>query len=852
MKFNFKKSAFALLMGVAAASAPAQVANCAIELQPGGSVTCGPICELNGKKSYSVQFWMAPAQWTEGSVIYSRGDAFSAKLGTPGSVVFNSGASQITATHAALEAGKWAQLTLMVNEGLATVLVNGESAGNGVLDAIPVADGMEFTIGGGTFSGRVDELRLWQANLTTSYFDYFINNTINKHNPQWDDLVAYYKMDMDGCPNLVDYKGIETPQQRFTNHGVMSDTGVKRVKVDDNNGLRYIINSAYTANERFFDRAIPVEQYRLSNDLIILGIQSLSDGHLKLCTPNHHLEKVEGATWLAEFEGRKGVVSLDGNGKLTAPVGVLAPNSTDLYTFEVWVYVDQWVPGSYIVRKTNSDLSKGFALRLGDEEKNVELWMNGNKYVFVEKTMVVGSWVHVAVTPYGKSSIADNFSLYLNGSAKSAKKDLSSVTDYSMIPDGVDDVQLTLGEGFKGKLDNVIVWNYKFDRNAITGHMNNPPFVPVVPNLGSYQYQRCDAFWAFDKKDNPGYSWHSQDEWLALMKIPYEGYRGYQIRISVKSHNGWQTTISNAENRKRFAADLAVLSEPYDGVELDLEWMDGKQTALGLLAREIRAALPEGKSFFISCHQYGAYQFPHEDMQYVDGFTFQQYGPQKTHFLWNTFKNGCTNFINYGFERGKIMTSYATTTSKGFGSGADTPIKGVRDGFLEGDYEPNDSEEYGEAGGYNYWFTGPTQTYRRAKYTMDEGLQGIFYWDMGNDVPVEHKYNLAKWASYGVNANLDRDITEVDIRRGDNTGVGSVTVAAPRLVARANGDILTVGISDGTPVELLEIFTPSGVMVMQVENPGQEVVITALSSGIYLMRAVANDGAAYSAKITKH
>ena len=49
----------------------------------------------------------------------------------------------------------------------------------------------------------------------------------------------------------------------------------------------------------------------------------------------------------------------------------------------------------------------------------------------------------------------------------------------------------------------------------------------------------------------------------------------------------------------------------------------------------------------------------------------------------------------------------------------------------------------------------------RAKYCVDNLMQGIFYWDMGNDVKPDHKYSLAKACSYGLNSNVDSLVTNV-------------------------------------------------------------------------------------------
>lgn len=159
----------------------------------------------------------------------------AAQLGKTGEILFKSGGTSLSASSAALVPGNWVQYTLVCDNGRATAMINGAEAASGQLAAIP-ADAGEFTIGGG-YSGRIDEIRLWKAVLADRY-DRFIFNTINRWNPQWDDLHVYYKMDQDGCANLVDYKVIEAAEApEFNNHGIMSASGVRRVSAADNTAM---------------------------------------------------------------------------------------------------------------------------------------------------------------------------------------------------------------------------------------------------------------------------------------------------------------------------------------------------------------------------------------------------------------------------------------------------------------------------------------------------------------------------------------------------------------------------------------------------------------------------------------
>ena len=756
----------ALLSGLCAYS---QVKNYCIRLTSGGSVDCGQMSELDEASSFTLQFWMNADSWKSGATLFSRGEGLKVEQAAAKTLDITLGTKKISVNADGLVAGTWAQVTILCDKGSVKVFVNKKQVKTTTGVVLPTDDA-PFLIGGGDYAGRIDEVRVWNAALSSEY-DYFFSNTLNKWVPQIDNLVAYFKMDQELCPNLVDYKVLFVPSA-YNHHGVFSASGVQREEVKDNAGLPYLLCGAYTNNARFFDRGVNQDQYLLANDIIMLGIQSYSDGHLKYLSPNDHATVTRGE-YLGEYEGRSGVLSLGGDGSLECPGDVFDPpldangKATTGYTFETWLYLEKWTDGGYIFRRETADGKHGFSIRLGDEEKkHVIVRVNGNEFVNIN-SMPVGEWVHFAVTANAGGTVRTTFMFTYNGKDKWANATQSGTsTDYT--PTGMDNEKAYIGEGLTAKFDNTVLWIQRFDLTALAGHMNVIPMPAIGKEVTADLMRNGMAFYTFDRADNMGWDSYSQDEWRDIIRSAYEGYRGYQLRISVQGHTGWQNTIANASRRKIFAQDLAALSEGYDGVELDLEWMDGTQTNLGLLADEIVKALPDGKVFMISHHQYGAYQFPKDKIAEVDGFTFQQYGPQMSWFNYNTFVSGANAFVNYGYPKNKIYLSYSTTTSGAYnasGAQISNVITGVRNGLLDGNYtpDPNGAYEKAEYNGNYYYLQGPRQVYLRAKYCVDNQMQGIFYWDMGNDVKPTHKYSLAKACNYALSSNVDSLVTEVTV-----------------------------------------------------------------------------------------
>lgn len=840
-----------------AQTAGAVAVNKALLLGPDATVHCGAMARLSGATDYTLQFWMCPDSWTQGATLFTLGNGGTVSLGADNTLVFDLGGQQTTLRHSDIAVGQWAQITLIREGSTVKTFVNGTRRSNsGALGTLPEMTA-EFVIGGG-YSGRIDEVRLWNAALRAD-FNYFVNNTINRWTPQRANLVAYYKFDQRNCPGAaVEYSSLWPGfDQPYTNHGRL-EGNVSKVDASDNTRMPYLINGAYTANERFFDRIVKEDQYLLSNDLIILGIQSYPDGHLRNVNPDNHGTLQGSAALLDSFEGRSGVLSLDGQGWMSAPAGTLNPAvaSTGVtnsgYTLETWLYIEQWVEGAYIFCKENADHSQGLSVRLGSADTHqIIVRCNGKDYVQQKRgandpELLPGKWMHLGITPGLGSAGRNAFAFTVDGKTGGANASLSS-SEVDYTPKGVDDIQPVIGQGFVGKIDEFAVWDVTLGLSDIVAHGNEMPLPAIGKSRNTELLMLGNAFYKFDNPERPGFSSLSQENWKLIMQQAYAGHDGYEIRISVKSHNGWESTIANSAKRKIFAQDLARLSEPYDGVELDLEWMYGTQTYLGLLAKDIREVLPEGKSLMISCHNV-AYGFPKDKMQYVDGFTFQQYGPQREHSYFSHFKSMCQAFQGYGFENHKIIGSYATTTSMGYtGDTRKVDIIGVKDGLMEEGFVPQEEVDKGEHNGYTFYFDGPLQTYLRAKYITDNNLGGIFYWDMGNDTPVEHPHNLAKHASYGLNSNVEPAVTSVDFNHWagvedvllDNSAADTLTLSC------TDGQLLTAAIGTQAAVRL-QVFNLSGAVVARAE--GSAVKLDRLAAGIYVVRATDAAGRTASAK----
>ena len=845
-----------IVLCLSCASAWAQVDNYCIRLSNGGSVDCGAMPELDGQSAYTIQFWMKTGTWKDNAVILSRGDGFKIQTTTTNTIQIVAGGNSLAATNSGLAPGKWTQLTFIYAKNAMKILINGRQAKSANGNFTLAEDDASFIIGGG-FDGCIDELRVWKT-AVNGEFNYFINNTINKFVPQLDNLVAYFKFDQEQCPNIVDYKALFKPSE-YNHHGVISGNVVREI-VTDNTGLPYLLCGAYTDNKRFFDCGLTRDQFLLSNDVIMIGADIFRDGHVEPITPNDHAT-LSNADRLAEYQGRTGVLSVRGtsNSRMTCPQTVMPERDT--YTFETWIYLEEWTEGAYIFRRESADKKKGFSISLGQEDtKEVIVRVNGKKFVNIG-SMSVGKWVHFAVTTINGSSPTRAFLFTYNGVTKWADGSLSDASS-NTTPSGMGSLSAYLGEGLTAKFDNTVFWTVSFTASELRSHMTEIPFMPGLgKKVDGGNVAKAIAYYTYDIAKKPGHDSFSQDEWRRIVEEAYKGYRGYQIRLSLIGYAAsavgwdWKEVIANDANRKRIAADLVKCAEEFDGIEFDLEWMDGTQTNLALLADEVLKLLPKGKTLMISHHQYGAYQYPKNKISTVDGFTFQQYGPQAGWYSYNSFVNGYNAFRNYGYPNNKIYLSYATITSSGSNDNGSwgRDVIGVNWGILPSNYTPptDGRAETNKWNGYNFTFMGPYQVYMRAKFCVDNNLQGIFYWDMGNDYKPNQKWSYAKYCNYGLSSNVDTLVTEVDIKHITTSIEHVNSDASQEVQIRYNASEQTfsaANISDNE-VALMELFTSTGVKIR--ESKAATVSANSLPAGVYLARVRLKNGQQVSRSIIK-
>ena len=762
-----KRYAIALVMLIASLCTTAQVTNNAISFQRNGRVSLGVIENDATASGTTLQLWMNPQHWIPGANILTWGESLNIQLGAPGKLVIKSCDETLSFTDSNLATGNWSHITLLLNGNNIALLVNNANEQNGTLQASFTIPAEEPLLLGGGFLGRIDEVRVWNTILPADYNRYW-NNTIDRFNPQWQHLAGYWKFDQTRLEsNVYDYS-------EHGHNGTFSADGVTRNVVTDNASFTYRRNLAYADCSRFFDRGVQHGQYLKSNVISMIGATALADGSLKYKQPDNK-GIITGGNYLAEYNGRTGVLDLAGEGAQmnVGMESLIAYNnsnyleSTTAYTFMTWMSLDEWTPGAYIIQKESS-YDNGISLRMGDMQGEFILRCNGTEFTYTTAAEL-GKWHHIGFAT-NAATLGSEFIFVLDETTVAPAYTHTAVATTTLT--GLRSTDCIIGAGIDGKLDETITWSQKFGATDIIVQ-GSTPIEPGIGKAITGAYSRSvDGLWKYDLSDDLGRDSYSTPEWFRMIKATFEGYEGAHVTISIdKWSDEFFTKINNnAQYRETLADAISQMgNEPFlDGVDYDFEW-NNNWSGIGMLCQLVRARLHEGKIQAVSPHEL-YYNFPTDKMQYVDYFNFQDYGPaNKNIFTFNNYKSFFTKAKNHGYPVEKIMLSYATTTSGAMYS------NGSRPGSSHAEYYPTGwrsmpyetfeytQNTYDVGDGLTRYFTGMEQVWLRSEYMNNNGCAGIFYWDMGNDTrDCNDPRSLATFASFAVNSNVQKIVERVE------------------------------------------------------------------------------------------
>lgn len=718
-----------------------------------GVVNCGRVTSLKPNMPYTIQMWLCPSEWKGGAALLRCG-TFSIRLGNDRSLLFNDGTAFFYAASDKLVADRWTHLTVRCGKEETRVWLDNSLVAT---YPAPLAFPCEtYSIWlGGDYRGRLDEVRLWRGELSENY-ESFWRNTLNTFNPSWGYLLAYWKMDQEKCPNLVDY--------RSSCHGVLSSRGVKKERVTDNNAFRYLKTLAYSSMDRFFDRAIDHQHYQLANCVSFVGARlNPNTAHVAYDIPLDNATLTLGAERLASHMGRTGVLSLPTpQACLSLPAGLLDGQAN--YTFETWLCLDFWTPGAFIYRAETSDGGQGVSLRLGDEaDGSLILRCNGREFIY-RGVMQTGKWTHVGFsTRSGDVSPAQLMALSVGGSLKTPKAGDAPTEKFSTQMPALNKVS-SLGENLLGKFDETMI--FTASRSSFGDDSRELPIPNENRIMSPGDRYAMLACYTYDLEDRPGLDFFSVPGFIMKMRENVAGMRGTHFTLTVAA-NDFESCLADDNKRVQIADDIAAMANDpaFDGVDLDFEWT---YTPWGWryyarLCENLYYRVNQGKTISVSPHKV-AHGFPTDLMWTVNYFNFQIYDASDLATT-SGYEYAHQLFENAGFPKDKILLSYATTSTEGYVNNKAEkdkyPARAYRYMYPgEENYDPSLNYHLGEDG-EKYWLPSYDQVLWRTWYVREHDLAGIMYWDMGGDLPATEKHSYARGASLYINSNVEEPVTSV-------------------------------------------------------------------------------------------
>ena len=843
-----------------------QVKNYALDL-PGtspGVVDFGDINQVDNVAEFTFECWVKLDSWKEWAYVFSKinntSDGIDIQLGAQGMKriyfhVANGGNNYAAVDNVPINVGQWHHIVMAYDGSQPAynqvdIYIDGVSMnkwyknGDGLLPAATPATSASFLLGQ-NFDGKIDEVRLWSIKLLAS--DIVPGNTVDTNHRLYSDLTGYWRMDQHtNASSIIDYK------QGF--NGSIS-TGVNRILVTDNNGLKYKIVSAYIRPQFYEAGAVDNEYLRNNNDIINIVAFPYADGELFFDFPVS-TGVLTNTTHLNTFSGRNGVLDFNGTGsKMNGGKHLvnLATGGVRNLAFEAWVYLDSWVNWSYIFRKQGSTWLNKIDLQLGGDVNTQQLYFHvndgSNTYAAVNNSgLTVGHWHHVAVVYRGNQCPYEQVKIYVDGVEKNLWYSSGNGVMPATAPFVRDDFEL--GVDFDGKIDEAMIFRVPISAGNIINHMNNG-----VTNNG-WPNNQITAYWKFDDATDPG---KDSKNWVNIhnaINAVIAGYDGVQHRLGV-AQGDWQAMMQSSTARQNFANNVRVLIDQYafDGVDLDFEWCYNNTqcwTNYGSTITALDNVLLPGETFSVTLHPL-AYKLPANAHALLDFVSIQSYGPSPTTFPYSKYVSDIQLFLGYGYPKNKLVAGvpfYGVSDPKGL-TVAYTEIINAHPNINPATDQVSMLRNVTTGSGcsatttqqsVNIVFNGQNTITQKTGYANDQGLAGIMYWDTATDLAYSNPLCLLRALNAEMNANIQIPVTTSSARiAGFDGEVMADPVSKDKVLLYPNPSLshFNIQVPSSKNFNLIQVFDLRGrirylsgvntVGVVRIETRG-------FSKGLYFVR----------------
>ena len=194
-----------------------------------------------------------------------------------------------------------------------------------------------------------------------------------------------------------------------------------------------------------------------------------------------------------------------GNASSTASLSTINElNGVNQFSFEAWVYINQWNENSYIFRKMES-VSSRIDIQLGQVAKK-RLYFhvaNGtNNYAALDNSAIsVGQWNHIVMAYDGTKSANNMLRIYINGVQATTGIFYASGNGTLPTTTPTNNANFELGKDFNGRIDEVKLWDFAISASDIDMNNTINKYHPLYSNLISYWKMDQSGTNVIDTKD---------------------------------------------------------------------------------------------------------------------------------------------------------------------------------------------------------------------------------------------------------------------------------------------------------------------------------------------------------------
>lgn len=197
--------------------------------------------------------------------------------------------------------------------------------------------------------------------------------------------------------------------------------------------------------------------------------------------------------------------SFSGSASSTASLGAINQlNGVNQFSFEAWVYINQWNENSYIFRKMES-VSSRIDIQLGQvATKRLYFHVaNGtNNYAALDNSAIsVGQWNHIVMAYDGTKSASNMLRIYINGVQATTSIFYASGNGTLPTTTPTNNAIFELGKDFNGRIDEVKLWDFAISEPDIDMKNTINKYHPLYSNLISYWKMDQSGTNVIDTKD---------------------------------------------------------------------------------------------------------------------------------------------------------------------------------------------------------------------------------------------------------------------------------------------------------------------------------------------------------------